>query len=1728
MITEITPYHRRLVAQVPGANGRIAGSLISTPTGPLVSAAADDTKYYIYSSKSGQQSSATAHVLTPSAATKNIDTYLSLLPDEGITLAAKPSGTDTSAVLDESDKWATWFTHWDANGGGNGNESQVSVAFDNATDLNIQSFSFRLALINKDNKEVVFTSTPDTLAFTFGADPVSGLSRVPAPGMFDDGAPLYFGLDPAATTTDPTATVAELFAFAGLGKLLDGFPIQGLDLVTATLKRNKAGERRNALWFSPAEQLKGTMRVEFELDEAKVLEDVLTAALPGLEFAEGGFTVAAKKLMVLGETSEGKGPIVAGEVEFGVKCTVGGAGMLLSLVVTEDWGLEVSLKMESGDGLGGIVKWLVGLLPGDAGMDGVEGILDNLFKGWMHLQRVKVTVDVDDDGKPSLAGVRVEIEVSGDFGQGSNLSKRPAFLLGYNWSAELGGMGSINGDFWTWFDTDGNRVLDPYYSEAEDIQPFTTSPATEIDLTTLIPNHTIDNIPANVPTKITTAGLYLSQTQFSFRTTIQSQQSTAGEQASTVPQVDLGRINLAAQFDWDKRTTFQLQLGIMAILTPSTTSKHQTSAILSGSLDYDSANKSWALKASLRNLYASTLWEFFDKNSVDHVIPLIDSLEIDHLTLDYTYTGNQSAPGLQGKSVGTHFAFDGLIFVADLALKLDFTFDDGKGWKFTASLKAQDKEATLGDILDDMLGDSAPLDLPPFIADTKINGNNNEGGIHLAVEKTTGDEEGIQFMGSVQIGELALVLAQLHLKKWDPKLPPKRLVKFGLVGLPEVDLPLIGNFAQPFDELYVMWVQDKTGQNKNKATPGLTRAEIDVLNKTLSLTGHPLVAKDRNQTKDAGDVLISAGSHFAVVTKSQQGERTCVLDYEFKKAKPKQQKSVTGGGEEEKEEEKEKGDPPAEQDSDGTSSTAPFKKKSGPVQINNIGLEYANKTLHIKFTATFELGPLAFSLIGFRLNIQITSLALSGIQMLLPTLEGLAASFEKPPLTLAGLIRHGKSKDGLDYYAGGIIVGWVPYQLQAAGFYGEALPEGGQKPQDIFRSVFVFARLDGPLVTLEFAEISGVTGGFGYNSEVRVPTADQIVNFPFVKSTSLSGATESAITTLERLTSPASDGWFHPRGDTYWAAAGMKIDAFQMISLDAVAVIQFGQSIKMGLFAVALADIPTSASKVKFAHVELGLAVVIDLDYGTFRAESQLSPNSYILDPNCHLTGGFALCYWFDAPHADRSLIGDFAYFAITPKACMGGGRLHAAFHAGPIEAWFDAFADFLINYKPFHFLAEAGVSVGVRFNLDVWLIHIHISVEVGADLTLWGPPMAGTVHVDIKVHKFDINFGSGSEEKGPADLLGFYHLVLQASSKTDPKKAKSIAREARTPTPGFNPRIVELDDSGEPLSVLAADADDDDDTGPPKPNEGHTFLAQTGLMNDTDKPERSQNQTWTVRGGTFSFVLGCKMAIAKAEQVDSHGNVIPDDPDSGGNPVVEYTDNAIHARPMHLGQGDVLDSSVTISITEVDSDDPPRAWPMEKFVKSVPTGLWGVYDASLDPKQSGNNITTLLNPNDGGIPLMMGVLLTGPPPTMSEDKLQTFIILDADRVDLDAKKLFPAVTLASGDWVGIVDPPDAGTPKQWEDVRKAWETPAWDQAAEEVEAAGAAGAPVEGEPEEVEEAEKTEEAGEEPSSCRTQFVKSWAEAFGWDTALAGLAGMPSLLNKRFDNLYVAAPLLTK
>lgn len=70
------------------------------------------------------------------------------------------------------------------------------------------------------------------------------------------------------------------------------------------------------------------------------------------------------------------------------------------------------------------------------------------------------------------------------------------------------------------------------------------------------------------------------------------------------------------------------------------------------------------------------------------------------------------------------------------------------------------------------------------------------------------------------------------------------------------------------------------------------------------------------------------------------------------------------------------------------------------------------------------------------------------------------------------------------------------------------------------------------------------------------------------------------------------------------------MDAFQMLIIDAVVVVQFGPWIKLGRFAVATADLPASvrnSNTVEFAHVEVGIALTADFEYGMLKAEAQLS-----------------------------------------------------------------------------------------------------------------------------------------------------------------------------------------------------------------------------------------------------------------------------------------------------------------------------------------------------------------------------------------------------------------------------------------------------------------------------------------------------------------------------------------
>ncbi|TGJ87821.1 hypothetical protein E0Z10_g925 [Xylaria hypoxylon] len=1652
----------------------------------------DGALYYIYASTSGKTSGDNITVLDEGSPT---DIFVSRLnDDQTIVLSSTPSPT---ASLDNTDETLQWIQNLDSIATG-------SITVDQANA--VESFSLEL----QQPWKMTFSSTAEVLLYTFGPG-IGTDNRIPPPGIEASGQMLTLGLDFQQTVdVSSNNTLKDLFEQAGAAGMVDYVPSKLLDLAV-TLEppaERDHDPKRIAIWYVPASSKRIVMRLQFQVLKFNLLQDVLGTTLPG--FTLKSANVIFYKDVLLAATETGPEPLFRGSIAFSVECSVegGGSGEIPATAAVDlsESCISLTFMFESeNDPLSGILKWLASLI-GDDGLESlVTGILGNKEGGndvFPHhtLRRMMVTLDTKDPENRDLSSFSFDIEVSVNIGSGSD-SKPNVFLLSYNWDRFTGGLGQLTGQLWTGeylpsnvpgkvqgkladiepsVDVESSQDLDllPHQEKWTILLPVTTGRATSISIASLIPGQTVVNIPDTLPSEVTDAYLALTQTSFDIRCSVEANRPVAG----SVPQPYLGEVALEGSFNWGESSSFALGLFISAGIEPSeeNAADNVEPAILQGLLTYDSSKKEWQLKGTLTGLYASTLVEFFDDDDKAHVGPLINSIVISTLDVQYTYTGASGG----GTSTGSEFLIDGNLLIAGLSLKLNFNYKKGEGFTFKATLNPDSPSATIGDVLASILG-TTDIELPDFVYNTQLN-SEGEDLFSLEVSKK---ESSFLFASQLSIAKVHIDFAQMHRTEWRAGTPSKRLFRVSINGFPnrEVELPLIGSLTQPLDELCFLWVQDPAPAAAGKMN-GLLRSDLTAFNSGLQ---DPILIKDKikPESQTEKDLLLAAGCHFSVIIRSSTGERSCLLDYEFMKpsASTSSSKALQLKQGAKKDEPGDDGSPSAQ---------APYKKTAGPLSISNVGLKYKDKQLAIMFDATFQLGPLGFSLVGFSLGFNFTTLT-DPNPVITPAILGLAASFEQPPLSIAGVIRHG-NEGGLDYYAGGLVVGWKPYQFEAAGFYGIVVPPGGA---DGFKSVFIFAKLNGPLVTLEFAEIDSLCGGFGYNSSVRLPTVDEVYEFPFIANAELGGSV-NAMEVLEKLVDPSGGGgWFKPLDKTYWLAVGMGIGAFQMMNIDAVVVVQFGSAIKLGIFAVATADIPTPASSFKLAHVELGISAIADFDYGTLKIDAQLSPRSYILDPNCHLTGGFGLYYWFDAPHADSSVVGQYvftlggyhqaynrpvgfpnpprlgiswnlgggltvsgqAYFAITPKSCMAGGRLHAAFAAGPLSAWFDAFADFLINYKPFYFNMQAGLSVGVGFSIDVWFIHIRISVEIGAQLYLWGPPVAGRVHVDFWIVSFDINFGSDKPRDEAVSLLSFYQLVLQSR-----QSASSFSAT-------WKPR----------LGIASRDADDGivevQESYSRPPNEGHNFLAQSGLLNPVENPERNQNADWIVRAGSFSFVVECKMAIsAVKDSLDAK------------DPVITYGD--VYSRPMKLTNP--MSSTLSVEVQQEGQDKPDEGWQYDKYLKSLPRALWAQYDSSSDPRTSGNNIRDLLNSDGGAMTLMAGAQITAPKPTMSLDPFPAYEVADADLQRLLSERTFPEVIDADDAWAPDQRPADGNVQGQYDAVLDAWSEPAL----------------------------------EEGDGGRQGFVGVLAGAFKWAVAgeMKSIAGIPERLKNGFMDLYVAAPLLTK
>jgi hypothetical protein len=165
---------------------------------------------------------------------------------------------------------------------------------------------------------------------------------------------------------------------------------------------------------------------------------------------------------------------------------------------------------------------------------------------------------------------------------------------------------------------------------------------------------------------------------------------------------------------------------------------------------------------------------------------------------------------------------------------------------------------------------------------------------------------------------------------------------------------------------------------------------------------------------------------------------------------------------------------------DSGSTMGTQKKSLGPLIIHNVGLQVKDSHVFILIDADVLLGVLRRFWHWTSSQQDHTpplSLQLEDFQLVL---SGLGVLYNAPPILIAGGFKH-EDTDTYEGYMGGLMISTPPYSITAVGAYRQT------KPPNDFKSVFLFGRLDGPLLMLEFAEISGVTVSFGYNYNLRTP-----------------------------------------------------------------------------------------------------------------------------------------------------------------------------------------------------------------------------------------------------------------------------------------------------------------------------------------------------------------------------------------------------------------------------------------------------------------------------------------------------------------------------------------------------------------------------------------------------------------------------------------------------------------
>lgn len=623
------------------------------------------------------------------------------------------------------------------------------------------------------------------------------------------------------------------------------------------------------------------------------------------------------------------------------------------------------------------------------------------------------------------------------------------------------------------------------------------------------------------------------------------------------------------------------------------------------------------------------------------------------------------------------------------------------------------------------------------------------------------------------------------------------------------------------------------------------------------------------------------------------------------------------------------------------------QRSFGPVQFQRVGFSITpDDELALLLDAVVSLAGLSIGLTGLQASMPIRAPYVPSFD-----LAGLAVRFSGGGVVIAGGLAKVPGMTPAQY-TGELAIQIARFGVTALGSYTTV---NGQP------SLFAFLFLDAPLGGPAFFFVTGLAGGFGYNRGLKLPDISGVEKYPLVAG---------AMGTIDAATTQAQlNAYIAAEQNQDWLAAGVRFTSFEMVRSFALLTVAFGTHVEIALLGESTISVPVPAEGETVKPVaQAVMAVLVDVSpsSGQLAVCAQLTPESYILDQAAHLTGGFAFYAWFPPSQqagdfvvtlggynpyftpppqyprqvprlglnwklsAELSISGGL-YFALTPSVLMAGGYLKATWQSGDISAWFDAQADFLIRFKPFQYLIDVSITIGVSFTLNLLVTSKRITIHTGVALVLWGPPFGGQATVDLSIISFTISFGQ-QPQPGPMDDLDWA------------KFRQSFLPPANSAERAGGPRG--------PLTAEAAGAA----AGvalPPTPTDSLvTVSAASGLIGTVDDGGKA---VWLVTPAALRIVVTTQAPSTSASVVTARTIA----------PTGQWT-SQLGVGPMGAGAG-ALSSVLTIAI---DRDVAPDTdtWTALAATGGVPKGL---YQSTSNTMQTDGMVSDAL----------LGVTLTPAPP---------------------------------------------------------------------------------------------------------------------------------------------------